>query len=97
MATIKINSVDIISSWSYKCKNNKCVCGKSLQLPALKTDNNNFLNRNDIVFTKCNHGMHKSCMDENIKKGNNICPFDQLPILENEIKIMKNDKYYITS
>lgn len=80
MSTIKleINSIDLVATWKYNCKNADCICNRPLYLPTANEVDKNNISTDNVVIGECGHGMHKQCIDSYFKTCNNMCPIDKL-------------------
>ncbi len=75
---IELNSIDIIATWKYQCKNTDCICNRELYLPTVIEIDANNISTDNVVIGECGHGIHKSCLETYFKTCNNICPIDKL-------------------
>ena len=66
MSNIKINNINLICSWKYKCKNNDCICSHKLEY--------NTTNSKEIFRGKCGHAYHKDCINRHLQINLN-CPY----------------------
>ena len=82
---LEINSIDLVATWKYNCKNTECVCNRPLYLPTVTEVDTNNISTDNIVIGHCGHGMHKSCITTYSKNYNNMCPIDKLEWIPSEI------------
>jgi hypothetical protein len=75
---LEINSIDIIATWKYNCKNTDCICNRPLYLPTVNEIDKNNISTDNVIIGECGHGMHKPCIDAYFKTYNNMCPIDKL-------------------
>jgi len=77
--TIELNSIDIVATWKYVCKNIDCICNRVLYLPTVTEIDENNISTDNVIIGECGHGIHKSCLETYFKTCSNICPIDKLP------------------
>jgi hypothetical protein len=75
---IELNSIDIIATWKYMCKNNDCICNRPLYLPTVTEIDTNNIYTDNVIVGQCGHALHKSCLESYFKTCDNICPIDKL-------------------
>ena len=75
---IELESIDIIATWKYNCKNTECICNRPLYLPSVTEIDENNISTDNVVIGECGHGIHRTCLNAYFKTCNNICPIDKL-------------------
>jgi hypothetical protein len=74
-AQIKINSIDLVGTWTYIGYNKDCLCGHSLQFPTKSQIEKKNMYRNNVVIGYCGHGFHEECINnKSIKQSIIKCP-----------------------
>ena len=89
-AQIKINSIDLVGTWSYTALNKDCICNRSLQQPTKLQIEKKNMYRNNVIFGECGHAFHEQCINKESKKKCLYCEYDWVAT-----KTVNNLKYTI--
>lgn len=100
---IELRRLDAVVTWNYDLKNSECICSRHLHLPTANEIASGKVNRNSIVYGKCNHGFHSDCFAQFNKQNktqknegsSSLCPIDKLPWEAANTTAVTKPKYYM--